>query len=77
MSLQYHPLVLYMAAVLLIQGGGFCLAKITKNPRWHLGHEMFFVYLGIGIVMVNWILKNVLLVMGVDLLPLWPYWGTF
>ena len=41
MSLQYHPLVLYMAAVLLIQGGGFCLAKITKNPDGIRGMKSF------------------------------------
>ena len=58
LSFQYHPLVLYTAA--------------AKNPRWYLGHETLFVYIAAGIIVVNWICKNVLLVFfGIDLLPAW------
>ncbi len=75
MSFQYHPLVPYMAAVLLLQLGGWLLFRATKNPGWLPGHLMRFVYIGIGIILANWIFKNYMLVVrGVDLLPLWPYW---
>ena len=73
MSFQYHPIVLYMAAVMFAEAVSFVLSKLTKNPRWYLGHELGFVYAGIAILMVNWIFKNYMLLKGVDLLPLWPY----
>lgn len=72
MSLQYHPLVPYMAAVILLELASLGIAKATKNPRWYLGHETLFVYIAAGIIVVNWIGKNVLLVFfGIDLLPAW------
>lgn len=49
-----------------------CPVQGIKNPRWYLGHETLFVYIAAGIVVVNWIYKNVMLVFfGIDLLPLW------
>ena len=54
LSFQYHPLVLYTAAVLTVE-----LLSL-------------FVYIAAGIIVVNWIGKNVLLVFfGIDLLPAW------
>lgn len=72
LSLQYHPLVLYTAAVTAVELLSLAVAKATKNPRWYLGHELFFVHIAVVIVIANWIIKNILLVFfGVDLLPLW------
>lgn len=69
-SLQYHPLVLYTAVVLTLEVGSAYLAKVTKRPGLYLGHETLFIYLGVGITVVNWIVKNYLLVAkGIDLLP--------
>ena len=74
MSFQYHPLVLYMAAVILTEAVSFGIARATKNPRWFLGHVLGFVYIGVGIILANWIFKNYMLVFrGIDLIPLWPY----
>lgn len=74
LSFQYHPLIVYMAAVAVLQVGSFLLAKAAKNPRIYLGHIMGFLYGGIGVILVNWIVKNLLLtVWGIDLLPPWPY----
>lgn len=73
MSFQYHPIVLYMAAVILAEAASFVISKVTKNPRWYLGHELGVVYGGIAVLMVNWIFKNYMLIKGIDLLPLWPY----
>lgn len=69
-SLQYHPLVLYTAAVVLAEAASAVAAKKAGKPEWYLGHEHFFIYLGVGIVLVNWIVKNYLLaVKGIDLMP--------
>ena len=70
LSFQYHPLVLYTAAVLTVELLSLAISKAAKNPRWYLGHETLFVYIAAGIIVVNWIGKNVLLVFfGIDLLP--------
>ena len=72
MSFQYHPLILYAVLVLTVELISFVLSRALKNPRWYLGHETLFVYIAAGIVVVNWIYKNVMLVFfGIDLLPLW------
>ena len=72
LSFQYHPLVLYTAAVLTVELLSLAISKAAKNPRWYLGHETLFVYIAAGIIVVNWIGKNVLLVFfGIDLLPAW------
>lgn len=70
LSLQYHPLVLYGAVIVVLEAGSAVLMKLTKGRISYLGHETLFVYIGIGIVLVNWIVKNVMLVgFGIDLLP--------
>lgn len=69
-SLQYHPLVLYTAAVVLAEVVSALAAKKADRPEWYLGHEKLFIYLGLGIILVNWIVKNYFLVVkGIDLLP--------
>lgn len=69
-SFRYHPLVPYAAAVIGLELLTALIARWTKNPRWYLGHEKFFLYLAIGIVAVNWIFKNYMLaVHGIDLMP--------
>lgn len=72
LSLQYHPLVPYMALVLALELVSYALSRALKKPRWYLGHEKLFLYIGAGIIAVNWIYKNVMLVFfGIDLLPPW------
>ena len=72
MSFQYHPLILYAVLVLTVELISFALSRALKNPRLYLGHETLFVYIAAGIVVVNWIYKNVMLeFFGIDLLPLW------
>lgn len=72
LSIQYHPLVVYMAVVLTVELASFALSRAVKNPRYYLGHEHMFIYLGVAIAMANWLYKNYMLVVrGVDLLPLW------
>jgi len=75
-SLWYHPLVGYMAAVAAGEFGSWLLArrrrdkgcKASKGGFW--GHYEVEVYVGIGIILVNWAVKNgALLIMGVKLIP--------
>ena len=69
LSIRYHPLVAYMAVVLTAE----LVSRAAKNPRYYLGHEKLLVYTGAAIALVNWVYKNYMLVVrGVDLLPLWP-----
>ena len=49
MSFQYHPLVLYTAAVLTLELVSLAISKAAKNPRLYLGHETLFVYIAAGI----------------------------
>ena len=71
-ELPVSSLVLYTAAVLTVELLSLAISKAAKNPRWYLGHETLFVYVAAGIIVVNWIGKNVLLVFfGIDLLPAW------
>lgn len=72
LSFQYHPLVPYAALVILLEFVSWGISRATKNPRWYLGHVAQFVYIGVAIILVNWFYKDYMLVVrGVDLLPLW------
>lgn len=78
-SFLYHPLILYcvLAALWLsvsyIRGNFFgeisCDTKDTAGPGLHDG----YVYAGIAIILINFIVKNYLLaVKGIDVLALLP-----
>lgn len=68
-SFTYHPLVPYTILVVAAECLTALAAKIFRKPGYYLGHEMGFVYIGGGIILVNWIVKNVLLVgFGIDVL---------
>lgn len=69
-SIQYHPLVLYMAAVFLLEVASYALSKCLHRPKLHVKRYMLFIYIGVAVVVVNWLVKNYMLVVrGVDLLP--------
>lgn len=60
-----------MALVLLLEAVLFLRALIRKGKRPLAGMEERYprwVAIGAAIILVNWIVKNVLLVMGMDLL---------
>lgn len=70
-SFCYHPFVPYLALVLLLEAVLFLRALIRKGKRPLAGMEERYprwVAIGAAIILVNWIVKNVLLVMGMDLL---------
>lgn len=69
-SLQYHPLVPYAAFVVLLEVGSYLLSKLLHKPRLFVRRFEVFTYIGVAIVIVNWIWKNYfLIVRGIDLLP--------
>lgn len=71
-SFLYHPFVPYLALALGLEAFFFLGAILRKSRHTYL-REMErryprWVFVGVAIVVVNWIVKNVLLVMGLDLL---------
>ncbi len=68
-SVQFHPLVVYTAAVVLVELGSYALSRALRRPGLFVGHVDWFTYGGVAITAVNWIYKNYMLVArGVDLL---------
>lgn len=67
-SIQYHPLVCYMAVVGSAELWRFCRAK--REGRVLKEYYETEVYVGIAVILINWAVKNwALMVMGVDLIP--------
>ncbi len=68
-SICYHPLVPYAALAVLLLAGSGLWAKLSGKPERYLGHESLLIYIGVGITAVNWIGKNLyLLLTGIDVL---------
>ncbi len=68
-SIQYHPLVCYVAVVVTAGAVSHLLAKVLGRPKLRMRNYDRYVYLAIVVIVVNWILKNYLLVVhGIDLL---------
>ncbi len=71
-SFCYHPFVPYLALVLALEVFFFLKAILQKAGRSYLqemeGRYPFWVSMGVAVVVVNWIVKNILLVLGIDLL---------
>lgn len=72
-SFLYHPLILYCALTALWFSVSYLRFRRTKNPGYKIYLNNGYVYVGIGIILVNFIVKNYLLaVKGIDLLSLLP-----
>ena len=72
-SFCYHPLVLYGAAVSLFFFVSYLFYWKTKNSKYRLYLENGYLYAGLGILLLNFLIKNyVLLVKGIALLDLIP-----
>ena len=70
-SFRYHPLILYTALVMTLEIVTFLAAKTSGRNYLYLGHEKLFLYMAVGSVTVNFLVKNYLLIWcGVDLLAL-------
>ena len=68
-SIQYHPLVFYMAAVAAVELVRLAVNLAKKRPvGYEKRHEML-VWIGVAIILANWGIKNYMLaVKGIDLL---------
>lgn len=73
LSLLYHPLVPYCGAVAAWFALSYLLYWITGRERFRLYLDLKYVYTGVGIVAVNFFVKNgALLFAGIDLLERLP-----
>ncbi len=63
-SLYYHPLIPYMAAVLVGEGALWLMARKKGWEKELKRPYELEVYVGIGIALVNWAVKNLVLVAG-------------
>ena len=72
-SILYHPIVLYTILVAVLFAVSWLIYKKTKNPKFRLYFDEKYAYIGIGIIVINFVVKNYLLIMeGIDLLNLLP-----
>lgn len=68
-SLQYHPAVLYTAVLILCYVGSHTLHIATKGKVKAMLFRPIYFYIMIGIIMVQCVLKNVLLLAGIHVIP--------
>lgn len=70
LSFQYHPIILYTILIFAAAVISWGFARLFKNPRLFIKHLDIYTYVGLGILTVNWIIKNYMLIAkGIDLLP--------
>ena len=68
-SIQYHPLIFYTAAVIAVGVTSHYLAIFLNRSSLKMKNYDRYVYIGIGLIAVNWVLKNYMLIVhGIDLL---------
>jgi len=68
-SFLYHPFVLYCVLLACLFCAAHLIYRKTKNPKYRLHFDNKYAYIGIGIIVVNFLIKNYLLIFeGVDLL---------
>ena len=72
-SFLYHPLIIYVILVAAIFAFSYILYAKTKNPKFRLHFDNKYAYIGIGIIVINFVVKNYLLIFeGMDLLQTLP-----
>ena len=75
LSFLYHPLVPYCALVALVFAVSYAIYWKTKDPRFRLYLSDTYVHVGLGIIVVNFLVKNYLLAAkGIDILEQLPGW---
>ena len=75
LSFLYHPLVPYCALVALVFAVSYAIYWKTKDPRFRLYLSDAYVHVGLGIIVVNFLVKNYLLAAkGIDILEQLPGW---
>lgn len=72
-SFFYHPLVLYCAVIAVWFAISYFLYWRTGNPKYRLFLDAKFIYAGVVIIIVNFLIKNYFLIArGLDLLEKLP-----
>ena len=72
-SMFYHPLIVFCVVSGIILVGSRLIYIKTKNPKFRLYLDNRYVYMGIGILVINFLIKNYyLLIKGVDLMSMLP-----
>lgn len=73
LSFFYHPLVFYGTMIALLFIISYAIYWKTGKEKYRLYLENGYIYVGLGILTVNFIVKNYfLLVKGIDLLSMLP-----
>ena len=75
-SFCYHPVVIYGTVLYLIYMITQTLKRVTRGKfKWVLNYHDYWLWTGLVIMLVNWLLKNAfLLFLNVDLLQLIGNW---
>jgi hypothetical protein len=72
-SFLYHPLVIYVVLVAAVFAFSYIIYAKTKNPKFRLYFDNKYAYIGIGIIVVNFVIKNYYLMFeATDLLQTLP-----
>lgn len=72
-SFFYHPIVTYCALIAVVFAIAYIIYHKTKNPKFRLYLDNRYVYVGTGIIVINFFVKNYfLIVKGIDLLAELP-----
>lgn len=73
LSVCYHPLVLYMAVVGVIFLISYLIYWKTGKEKFHLHLENSWIYVGLILIALNFLVKNYLLIgHGMDVLAMLP-----
>ena len=73
LSFLYHPFVPYCALVALLLLGSHAVSRMTGNKKYRLRFDERYTYVGIAIVAVNFLVKNLLLIgFRIDVLEMLP-----
>jgi hypothetical protein len=72
-SILYHPLTLYVVFVAVLFAFSYLIYAKTKNPKFRLHFDNKYAYIGIGIIVINFVIKNYYLMFeATDLLQTLP-----
>ncbi|MBQ5660129.1 MAG: DUF2752 domain-containing protein [Lachnospiraceae bacterium] len=72
-SILYHPLILYVVFVAVLFAFSYLIYAKTKNPKFRLHFDNKYAYIGIGIIVINFVIKNYYLIFeATDLLQTLP-----
>ena len=72
-SIIYHPIILYTILVAVLFAASYLIYRKTKNPKFRLNFDEKYAYFGIGIIVINFVVKNYFLIVeGIDLFTMLP-----